>query len=543
MSYKDCHFNKNLESIIYHFSNQNLSDTENVINNITGKKIYYDKIDINDNIEKILDKLIKQCEKSNILIFVDSISEPKFIHKINIYLDKFNHMHSIFHNITIINYTNNNKNTIYSIKNKNNTLIFKKMVNVFPLFLEEPVFANDKDFFVNLMKNVNVQNKLDDNNDVMYTFMQKGGGIKDIIVRLMDTSSVSDSLKDQWWFQWYFDLPPCANVRLLQSSGTCWLNTAINSLFMNDKITQIFESRYKELSEIEKEKSMIKFRDYEKNFDLKNLLNSLVYNLLINKTKASNDDGNFLLHLARIIKCTYENKKFNCNNLDYGNGGDSSLAIKIICDNLLKKNDFLFIDIFEIVCEHYVNKYNKFHNKYSKKIEKYNSIVDEYNIETKKINKNNYKIEELKKKIVELEEKLNILEKKLEKYSKKIDKNKNKDITNIDIENDSYIKKSTQNINKERILCFKGTFTSDIKKEIILNNKKYKLYSSVISLADHYICGIICNDIEFIYDSNNIFIKSNWTEGEKGLKNYFDNKNVPKFYKFLKIYVLIYFEV
>jgi hypothetical protein len=247
MSYKDCYFDKNLASTIYHFSNQNLSSTHDIINNITGKKIYYKKININDSIEDYLEEIIKHCEKNNILVYVDSISEPKFIYQINDYLKKFVNTNNIFHNITIINYTNNNKNTIYLIKNKEDKLIFKKMVNIIPLFSEDPVFANDKNFFVDLIKNVNVSKNLDANNNETYTFMQKGGEIKNIIVRLMETYSYSDLLRDQWWFQWYFDLPPCANVRLLQSSGTCWLNAVINSLFMIDNIAQIFKSRYEEL--------------------------------------------------------------------------------------------------------------------------------------------------------------------------------------------------------------------------------------------------------------------------------------------------------
>lgn len=535
MEYKDCSFNKNLDSIIYHFTEQNLNGTENIINNITGKKIYYYKIDINNDIEEIFDKILRQCEKHNILIFIDSVSEPAFITKINYYLNKFNNTKYIFNNITIINYTNNNKNTIYLVKNKNNEVIFKKIVNVFSL--KDIITANDKDFFINSINNINLSKKVDTNKDAIYTFVQKGGDIKDIVVRFMDIFSSTDLLKNQWWFQWYFDLPPCANIRLLQSSGTCWLNSAINSLFLIDGIAQILISRYENLSEIEKKGSLIKFENYNKNHNLKNLLNSLIYNLLINKTKANNDDGNFLLYLARQIKCIYENKEINCNNLNYGNGGDSSEALKIIFKYLLKDNDYKFIDIREITYGHYINKYNKIHLIYSQNITNYNKNINDYNIEIKKINKDMLKIDNLKTKINQLKKELEILEKKLTKYNKKINKKKRVDISNYDIENDKKIAKYIEN---PQIICFTGNFLSNIKKEIKINNKKYKLCSSVISLNDHYICGIICDDIEFIYDSNNIFIKSEWSQGEKGIKNYLNHKNVPKFYKFSKIYSLIY---
>lgn len=58
----------------------------------------------------------------------------------------------------------------------------------------------------------------------------------------------STDLIDQWWFKWYFSVPPCLSSRLTQSTGTCWMNSIINSLFFVPEIITLLTTKYNSLS-------------------------------------------------------------------------------------------------------------------------------------------------------------------------------------------------------------------------------------------------------------------------------------------------------
>jgi hypothetical protein len=291
----------------------------------------------------------------------------------------------------------------------------------------------------------------------------------------------------------------------------------------------LLKTRYNELSSSDKEKSKIKFKDYDKHDNnLKMILNSLVYHLLINKTKAQMDDGNFMAYLATLIKCRYTKKKSKCHDPKYGDNGYSLDALKILLNEIINTSDYTILDLDKIFNKYESRVTYDMYMEYQKKHKKINKIVNEYNLETKKNIPDNSKIKELKKIYDELLNRIDYLEKEL-KISETID------INNYDVD-------------KKTVLIIGAKYSTEIKKEIFFNNVKYNICSCVIGIktksGNHLICGIICNNKQFIYDSNNIFVEAEWTQGEKGVDTYLNNKEVLELYYkkpiFTGIFVLIY---
>lgn len=69
----------------------------------------------------------------------------------------------------------------------------------------------------------------------------------------------------------------------------------------------------------------------------------------------------------------------------------------------------------------------------------------------------------------------------------------------------------------KNILLISKYDNKNIPKELDMNNKKYILSSSLISVGDnkgwpHVICGFKCDDEYYIYDSNDLLYKHDWTK-------------------------------
>jgi hypothetical protein len=535
--YKICLFDKTQDINIYHFTTEILLKTIDIIYSLTKKIINYNKIDDVKNIETIFKKIINECDNKNILIIIDSILIPDISEKINFFLqNNINNKDFYLQNISIINITNDNRKTIFIVNNKKNTEIFRKIINVFPI--KSDYFLNDKDFFKNIQINKNISKNINPNSTYLYVLKQKGGNIKKINIRVMNTKSNSYNLEDQWWFNWYFNVPPCAHIRLLQTSGTCWINSSINSLFMTTNISNIIKKRYSELSTEEQNQYQIKFKDFNNDeFDLKHKLYSLVYHLLINNTKIRPDDDNFIGHLASQIKCYYTKKYKKCHDIKYGEGGSSSMAIKTIFEHILNKDDYIFVDIINI----YHNTFNKSIKNYNKMIRIQKKLINEYNNEIKNMNMNKIKIKILINQISKYDIKILKMKKIIDINE---DKCKNINLKKFIINNNEMFSNYAPN----NILIFAGEF-NDVEENIIFANTKYKLCSATIGIKtkeNHIISGIICDEKYFVYDSNNILVETNWNLGEDGIKKYIDNYATKELYKKIKfdyIQCLIYFKI
>ena len=135
-----CKFNKDMDVTIYHFTTENLINTET---------IKYIKIDKNLNeieFNNLFEEIIKTCGNINILIVINSIELPSIYELFNKYCMNNEFIKTnLLNNITLINLTNDNKKVLYLYKNENDIEIFRKNINIFSFNTE--ITINDNTFF------------------------------------------------------------------------------------------------------------------------------------------------------------------------------------------------------------------------------------------------------------------------------------------------------------------------------------------------------------------------------------------------------------
>jgi hypothetical protein len=508
-----CEFNKDLDVTIYHFTTENLTNTNNIVNLTTGKSIEYIK---NSNLDEqkfntLLDGIIKTCSNKNILIIINSILLPSIVDLFNKYCSTDAFSENLLKNITLINLTDNNKSVLYLYKNKRNIEIFRKNINVFGF--KTNIRLNNNTFFNGVNPNQNFTKEVDDKKELSFVlnFSQNGGELRDVNIRLMKTDNNSTKLEDQWWFKWYFSIPPCLSSRLTQSTGTCWMNSIVNSLFFVPEIINLLTLKYKSIPN--KDLDTITFNKFNFTHSLNTLLFSLINNLLIKKSKAATNDGNFVGIIASKVKCLYTNTKTGCDNIEFGDGGDPFQGIRIVLREI-------FNDDYVSYCLSLIDETNK--------------IVQEVNSKIPEYNKNPN--DKLKTEIQSLKE-------ILEKNQKFISEMRTGTPT---ITQD--LKNFFINIIKVKLYPKILIFSENIFKNNTINidGYTYKLCSSSILLNgyDHAIAGIICNNKSYIYDSNNIIVESNWPEED--ISAYINNERTKELYtdkkeiSFKKISYLIY---
>ena len=539
----NCYFDKNMECKIYHFTTENITNTVGIKNPTTNKKIIYIKV-ILFSIE-LINQIIQECNSINVLIVINSLLLPDIYSSFNNYfLTKLSINDNIFQNITILNLTNDNTKVIYNITNNYKENVFRKVINIFDknsskILVNNPNFFKDSPIEKNLIKEINTDDKsswqisfIPNTNNLLF-----GGDIRKLYIRLMNTKSVSHNLIDQWWFKWYFSVPPCLSYRLSQSSGTCWLNSIINSLFFVPKISELLIKNFKQ-SGI----SPIPLKNFH-NQNLNLLLNSLIYDILIKKNKAKIEDGDFIGAIASQIKCVYE-KTNSCNIKGYGDAGDSYQGIKVILENLFGIDSDLYACIF------LSNELNK---EYNEKIDEYNNLIKLYRDE---VNTYNRKVETFNKSTEQesLVSELSSLSEKIQKDEKNINE------YNIDYLTTNYNNESKQFVEKKGSLN-KLSFSDKLVNKLIINSVRkkkypqilviktnilenilkidshtYSLCSSTIAFENikHIVSGIICDNKSYIYDSNNIIVQDDWINGN--FNNYIQNENTINFYKTIPIF-------
>jgi hypothetical protein len=558
-----CEFNKDMDVTIYHFTTERLINTDNIKNPTTDKSIKY--ININQNLDEIkfnnlLDEIIKTCANINILIIINSIYLPSIYNLFNKYCttDEFKKT-NLLNNITLINLTNDNKKVLYAYKNINNIEIFRKNINIFGF--NTKITINDNTFFENIIPNKNYTKLVDTEKKELgqISFQKKGGANILANIRLMNVYYNSTDLVDQWWFKWYFSVPPCLSSRLTQSTGTCWMNSIINSLFFIPEIIKLLTTKYNSLSDkdIIDKITFDKFNCIPCEYDLKTLLFSLVNNLLIIKRKASITDGNFIGNIASRVKCVYENKLELCNNIEYGDGGDAYKGIEVILNEIFDDNSISYCFSLEEKIIKYQNKIidkiNEYNDERTKIILEKNKKIEEYNKNNQQVKKliNAYnkknsddkleKINQIKKVLTSLTDEINLLEKKINDLDKLIEQLNNSLLelkklfeivtTDSNLSSNEELKKFVVNIIEVKkypkiLILNKNIFDSNVK----IGSYNYKLCSSSISLngIDHAIAGIICNNKSYVYDSNNIIVETNWPE--KDISKYLTNETTKELY-------------
>ncbi len=563
------------ETNIYYISNRKIKFSKKKIDNNNFYLINFNeflKYKIED-IKKIFDY------KYNVYIFIESENNIKLTEHFNDLLEEFfeNNKNRLL-NITIVNYTEDTRSIIYNFKIDDQN-IFKKIINIFPynkkiLIDKKFVSEYDKYYYLRYRSSyviVNYNNKINDKDMQYLTFYPytynfyefnylEGGKnntkfSKEFVFNFINFVNVNEDkkkekpplylgdIKEIWWYKYYFEKSICSYGRLLQSSGTCWCNTLLNILFLTDSFRKILINSY-----YSKKRKDIKLKDFVgSKYGLEDLFFALVNNILIKKQKAYVHYGDIVLQLAARIKGIhmyndeFYYKKDN-NGINFGEAYSAYYGFYVLLP--------LFLDD-----DKYYNLYTFYNLRDSK-----NKIYDNND----NINLSNLKdLEQLKSldkmRLYTKEESDKFLKSKIEiPFNIKLShlsnlsrlSNKIPELKNLSyLENLKYIENNII-YNEQKDLAYKiayqicnrfnnikiytdkklpiyllvdlyGTSTNlSISKEIYINDIKYKLVASSISISYinshilHAISGIICDDKPYIYDSQNKITDDDWTNGK-----------------------------
>ncbi len=474
---------------IYHYYK---NKKPNLKFNETAKITYRETNDINELIKIIQDKNL--CE-NNILIYGKSFIDKNIKNEEDVSIDFNNFLSQLsntnqYKNISLIQETNDTRKLVYKVYYKaSKQLLLNKIVNVFP---NKDIYSNKniKEFDSTITFNRTYETTLRDFDDksrfISYGDQsasihgsngKKGGTVilsNDISFRIrqinQDLASDTNKLEDQWWFKWYFGVPPCATGRLIQLSGTCWFNSTLNSLILTPKIALIFKKRFEEwfetLSISEKEKIEKTTLDGcpRANLPLEHLLYITINNIIIKGIKAIRPDGNFMAELASLTKSIgktnseEEYKQIKTKSdfekaSKYGDSYNGATAAKIILTKLFKDNysyysiidcngvnlkykkkleeyDDYFNNIYKPIKKifnDYVSEHNRILKIFNDYVPEYNKILTEYrngpelDDAKRKLSEYQSNLDDAKRKLSKFKSNLNDADKKLSEFDSKVD--------------------------------------------------------------------------------------------------------------------------
>ena len=179
-------------------------------------------------------------------------------------------------------------------------------------------------------------------------------------------------------------------------------------------------------------------------------------------------------------------------------------------DNIHKRH----VENNDNIHKRYVENNDNIHKRYVEKFDDINKRHVENNDNIHKFNDD--KLKAMKQKYIDYyniysksiqDKKLQILEiKKITSLSAVIDKSRgiiyNYETSDLTL------------ITDDSIIVIECNELIDIAEPtIIINGKTYKLLGSVLTNGNHTICGLICDDKYYVYDSNNIIAYTDWHKG------------------------------
>jgi hypothetical protein len=355
-------------------------------------------------------------------------------------------------------------------------------------------------------------------------------------------------------------------VAFFQYTGSCWFNSTLNAIILTKKIASLLKNKWNNLDTFTKNKLNISYEQINSNqLNLNEIILVIVNNLLIKKQKASSN-VDFTTKMASILYSNYNPTQ------TYTSGGDPERAIFPLLKSLFNTNEYNIIDLagFDYY-NNYVNLYNeKVDDSFIKKYENKSNIGDlskklidtKINIYLNKKKRDDYKIKlnqnfnnipvynetmTILNQLIKENNKLindqntifnnveNIINNKLDSYYNSI--NNKKDIV-FDSETEQFFINTFDNTKMPNIIAivhFKKDFNKACSKITIMNTV-YNLEACIFGpYPGHAIAGLNCNNIEYVYDSNNIIAYDNWSDGN--IDNYAkQNKNA----QFNGILTLIY---
>jgi hypothetical protein len=194
---------------------------------------------------------------NNIYFYLELIDEETAIAFNKLLLDTVTGSETRYYNVSIINFTKSQKKVIYNLKNNGHNM-FKKVLNIFPIKFDMCLVDSIPKSGLQFNKSIiidesELSNKQkcsrlsfeDDGKYLDYNILA-GGSVnttREIIYKVinlkLDDIKTVKSLHETWWYKYFLDTPYCAYGRLLQSTGTCWCNASINSLFLSEPIVQL----------------------------------------------------------------------------------------------------------------------------------------------------------------------------------------------------------------------------------------------------------------------------------------------------------------
>jgi hypothetical protein len=152
-----------------------------------------------------------------------------------------------------------------------------------------------------------------------------GGGERTAFLRLMATGQPAPEkdgvhLESLWWYRWFFSVPPCANGRLVQLSGTCWFNAALNivllspmlSVVIHGIVDEFFKSNSKDAKRLEKW-SLESCFNPKKPPTIREMLFVIVNHVFRRGERFRSTDENKMLPFAGRVKNAYRNNAFGFN--------------------------------------------------------------------------------------------------------------------------------------------------------------------------------------------------------------------------------------
>jgi hypothetical protein len=287
----------------------------------------------------------------------------------------------------------------------------------------------------------------------------------------------STNLMDKWWYEYFMRSLPCARGRIIQFFGTCWFNVVLNTILLTPKLKEYVMARIK-YDKI--------FKNYYNYSDNKLLFSYILPNNIIEIINRDNIctqcyNRNIDLYKISDMRLCYE-----CSSIHRADG----MKLDMIEDD--KRTEILKLPNIDIPFKALF--YGRIHN---------NLDFDD-------------------KGLLELSKLLNPVGKD-SGYSTNIMhlfdilKCQYKHIVIDTYMNTKMFPLYFNNITDDIVIITSKKlsaliFGKDSKLPLKING--YKLHAAAIMSNGHVVCGLLCNDIPYIYDSNNIIAYSDWPNGD-----------------------------
>jgi hypothetical protein len=326
-----------------------------------------------------------------------------------------------------------------------------------------------------------------------------------IVFQFRNTNNSNNILEDQWWFKWYFNVPPCANGRLVQASSTCWFNTSMNTVMLSPTIAKLLVAKYHKiyptLSEPDRKKLEATFDScINPKTALRLMIMAVVKNVFIKNKRMTANDANFSRIMAARVATIYKDKssdyKFSqdeiqsnatIQNLSEGEGGYVDQGLRLVLSSMFDSKD----EFNAIFCKH------------------------------------------------------KTISGKLVNQTELMDASSDKPFT-IKKLSDWNILSTPVNIAPNILLIIPFGQSKTPPEIVVLLDTEYTLESAAVSLDGHVVSALRCGKESYIYDSNNYLAKTDWIHGdysgyinalkENGVRSYGQS---PKVFKGLKALIYV----